>query len=118
MKVLCNLTTKKIIGFSRWDEIPHDPEFYIVLDVTEVPSVENERLNDTNDGLRPATQAEIDADIETEKDSQITRNLNNGASTQKAIALTLFDEINVLRVNAGLPEITVTQLKAAVKTKL
>lgn len=59
MKVLCNLNTKEIEGFSRWDDIDHDPATHIVLNVDIVPE-ENDKLNDTNDGVRKPTQLEID----------------------------------------------------------
>ena len=39
-------------------------------------------------------------------------------STLKAFAIVVLDEINLLRVNAGLSERTITQLKTAVKAKL
>jgi len=76
MKVLCNLITKKIESFSRRDEIPHDPNLCIAIDISYVPDMEQEMLNDTNDGLRAITQAEIDADIEMEKTIEAS-NLTN-----------------------------------------
>ena len=117
MKALCNLITKKIEGFSRWDEIPCDPEFYIVVDIDHDPDMENERLNDTNDGLRPITQTEIDADAAEAKtiEADIEVSLD---STVKAFALVVLDEVNILRVAAGLPTRTVQQLKDAVEAKL
>jgi hypothetical protein len=119
MKVLCNLTTKKIEGFSRWDDIPFNPETHIVLDVNEVPNMENQRLNDTNDGLRPINQAEIDAEDEENKDYLISQQLNSGArNIEKAVTLTILEEINALRAKHALPEITITQFKNAVKAKL
>ena len=39
-------------------------------------------------------------------------------ATIKAFALVVLDEINILRVNAGLQPRTVAQLKSAVKAKL
>lgn len=117
MKVLCNLTTKKIIGFSRWDDLPHDPEFYAVVDVNHVPDTDNERLNDTNDALRAVTQIELDADsaIKLDELADIENQFNEPL---KAFSLVVLSEINILRVEAGLPVRTVQQLKDAVKTRL
>lgn len=72
MKVLCNLTTKKIETFKRWGEINFNPETHIVLTVSEMPDIELYRLNDANDGIRPHTQAELDAidDEQYTKDAQ------------------------------------------------
>jgi len=71
MKVLCNKATKKIESFSRWDDIDHNPTTHIQLFVSLMPDMNNERLNDTEDGLRPATQGELNIAIDAEKDTQI-----------------------------------------------
>jgi len=60
MKVLCNKTTKKTKSFLRWGDIPFDPLTHVVLDVTEIPNMELDKLNNTNDGIIKATQATID----------------------------------------------------------
>lgn len=70
MKVLCNLTTKKIEGYSKWDDLDHNPDTHILIVVDNIPNIENDRLNNTADGIRPATQAELDADANTELDRQ------------------------------------------------
>lgn len=69
MKILCNKTTKKIEGFSRWDDIPHDTNTYVVLDAVEVPDMEKDLLNATNDGIdkAPLPTAEELATIEKNK---------------------------------------------------
>ena len=117
MKVLCNLITKKIEGYSRRDDIPFEPSTHIVLNINYTPDVETERLNNTNDGLRPITQGEIDSDIATELDEEadIEVSLN---STNKAFALVVLDEINILRSQVGLSTRSLQQLKNAVKAKL
>lgn len=64
MKVLCNLATKKIEGFSRWDDISFDSSTHIVLIVTKVPDMESDKLNETGDGIEkalPPTEAELAA---------------------------------------------------------
>ena len=61
MKVLCNKITKKIEGFNRWDDFVIDID-HVQLTIDYIPDNDKERLNDTNDGLRPITQAEIDAE--------------------------------------------------------
>lgn len=60
MKVLCNKTTKKIEGFSRRDDFDFNPSTHVVIDIYEMPDLELDRLNDTNDGIRNPTQAELD----------------------------------------------------------
>lgn len=117
MRVLCNLASKKIEGFVRWGEITHNPLTHVVLTVTYYPNVDNERLNNTNNGLRLITQIERDAEIteKLEKDADIEARFD---STLRAFALVLISEINILRVSAGLPVRTIQQLKDAVKAKL
>ena len=67
--------------------------------------------------IKEITQNDIDADIEAKKtiEADIESSLD---STDKAFALVVLDEINLLRINAGLSERTITQLKNAVKAKL
>ena len=119
MKVLCNLTTKKIEGFSRWSDINFNPLTHIVLDINYTPDLESERLNDTNDGLRQINAAEIIAEDEIDKDSLISQQLNSGGrNIAKAVALVILDEINILRIQHTLPERTVEQFKSAVRALL
>ena len=119
MKCLCNLTTKKIETYIRNGDIDFNPVTHVVLDVTTEPDLETDRLNDDNNGLRPATSQELTSDGENKKDILISQELElNNLNINKAIALTVLDEINLLRVNAGLQERTVRQFKAAVKARL
>lgn len=69
MKILCNKATKKIEAFSRWGDIEFDIFTQVVIDVSGVPDMKLDRLNNTEDGIRPATQAELDADLEEEKNT-------------------------------------------------
>jgi len=62
---------------------------------------------------QPPTEQEIDAVLTIEADIEVRFD-----STLKAFALVVLSEINSLRVNAGLPERTIQQLKTAVKAKL
>lgn len=62
----------------------------------------------------PVLQSALDA----QADNEVEDGLVTGKSIAKAIALTFFDEINILRVEAGLSERTLNQLKNAVKAKL
>lgn len=71
MKVLCNKTTKKIEGFVRFGGFEHDPLTHIELIVTNIPDMGNERLNDTEDDLRPMTAGEVTAQTEKEKDNTV-----------------------------------------------
>lgn len=80
MKVLCNKTTKKIEGFSRWDDIEFNPDTHIVIDITEMPDMDLDKLNDKNTGIVKVTQAKIDAN-ETSKQARIIRDRNLNALT-------------------------------------
>ena len=68
-------------------------------------------------GIKAITQPEIDAHVDSEKTKEADIELKFD-STLKAFALVVLDEINILRVGAGLAERTITQLKTAVKNKL
>ena len=59
MKVLCNLATKKIEGFSRWDDIAFNSDTHIVLVVADMPDMELDKLSDTNDSIVKPTQEEL-----------------------------------------------------------
>jgi len=74
---------------------------------------EAEIIAEWENNSRPRTPQEIDEALTIEADIDIKFN-----STLKAFALVVLDEINILRVAAGLPERTVQQLKSAVKAKL
>ena len=80
MKVLCNKTTKKIEGFSRSDGFKFDPNTHVVIDVTEEPNKDLDKLNAKNTGIIKATQAKIDAN-KTSKQARITRDKNLNALT-------------------------------------
>ena len=117
MKVLCNLTTKKIEGFSRWDSFIFDSETHIEITVDVIPNFENDRLNDTNDGLRLVTSEELIAEAIIAK-TELADIEVQFSQPEKALALVLLSELNILRVAAGLPERTVQQLKDAIETRL
>jgi len=109
MKILCNKATKKIEGFSRHDDLEHDPITHILIIADHVPDFKTERLNDTEDGIRLATQAELDADTDAELDEKI--NFANIDPVFKAY---------VLGVNDGsiVPGMSNAALKAAIKAKM
>lgn len=117
MKVLCNRSTKRIEGFSQCNNIAHDIATQVVLTINYTPDITTERLNISEDGLRAATQIELDAEVAADLDIEGDIELSF-SSTQKAFALVVLDEINLLRANAGLSTRTLTQLKSAVKSKL
>jgi len=75
MKILCNLITKKIEGFSKFGDFEYDPLTHVVLDVTEFPNMELDKLNATNDGIIKATQATIDAN-EASKQARVDRDVS------------------------------------------
>lgn len=51
MFVLCNKTTKKIEGISRWDSFTFDPTTHVEIITQTMPDPEQDSLNDTNDGI-------------------------------------------------------------------
>lgn len=65
----------------------------------------------------PPTQAELDADQQTQLDDLNDKVMGSDLAL-KAFALIVLDEINGLRAKAGLPERTPGQLKAAHRAKL
>ena len=70
MNCVFNKSTKKFTGTAiRWD-MPEILADEIIINLPDVPDSAI-RLNDTNDGIRPATQAEINADTDAEKDLQV-----------------------------------------------
>ena len=117
MKVLCDKTTKKIEGFSRWGDIDFNPSTHIVLDINHVPDMEKEQLSDTGNSIRFSTQTELDiyAAITLTDCADIEAQFNEPL---KDFSLVVLSEINILRVAAGLPERTIQQLKGAVEAKL
>ncbi len=60
-----------------------------------------------------------DAEIQAEQDAlaEARKDIDKLEKLTKALALVILDEINTLRINAGLSERTVAQLRNAVKTK-
>jgi hypothetical protein len=78
MKILCNRGTKKIEEISR-DNFNYNLITHIQLEVNTVLNIENERLNDAEDGLRSITQAEIDIDNTIKLDAQVEAELSNPA---------------------------------------
>ena len=67
--------------------------------------------------IKEPIQAEEDAYLSAKKTEEADIEVKFD-STLKAFALVVLSEINLLRANAGLPERTMAQLKAAVKAKL
>ena len=82
---------------------------HIILSQPEIADL----LSEWAEASRPRTAEEIDAKKTIEADIE-----NKFDSTLKAFALVVLSEINVLRVQAALPERTVQQLKDAVKSRL
>jgi len=91
------MLTKKIDGVS------------LVLTTEEEDAVRSEWAE--ND--RPRTAQEIDAIKSAHADIDL-----NFTPTLKAFAKAMLSEINVLRINAGLPAITGQELKNKIKAKL
>ena len=74
---------------------------------------ESEIIADRVENSRPRTTEETDIEKTLEADIEVKFD-----STLKAFALVVLSEINILRVESGLPERTVQQLKDAIKAKL
>lgn len=72
MKAKCNINTKEIVAFKRSGDFEIVESDEIVIDVDQMPNLELDRLNDTNDGIDAASQADIDAN-EASIQSRITR---------------------------------------------
>lgn len=111
MKVLCNRATKKIEGFSRWDDLTHDTDTHVLVVVDSVPDFKVNRLNNTEDGIRLATQTELDADIDSELDAKV--DFANVDPFLKAFVLAVNDGSIVPGSN-----ISGAAIKAAIKDKL
>lgn len=88
MKVLCNLTTKKIEAFSRWDDIDFNHETHIEITVSEVPDMELDRLNDTNDGIRRPSPEEV---LESRRAEKIIE-ANNKCEDELAVITSSYSE--------------------------
>jgi len=83
------------------------------LSITCSAEEEAEILAEWEENTRPRTSEEIETVLTNKADIEV-----QFSEPLKAFALVVLDEINILRVAAGLPERTVQQLKNAVKTKL
>lgn len=70
MKCVFNKLTKKFTGTAvRWDD-PVTTVDEIIIVLSDVPD-NTVRLNNAEDGVRNATQAEFDADVDAELDEKV-----------------------------------------------
>lgn len=110
MKCVFNKETKKFTGTAvRWDTLDISSDEIIIV-LSDIPD-NTARLNDTEDDIRPATQAELDADADAELDKKA--DFANVDPFLKAFVLAVNDGSIVPGSN-----MTGAQLKAAVKAKL
>ena len=70
--------SKKYLESAQWDIPQYDSNTQVHLKLVTKPV--DSRLNDTEDGIRPATQAELDADIVAEE----AKVVNAHADTKRA----------------------------------
>lgn len=113
MKILCNTQSKKIIGITRATdfEIGQDE---VQIETDYWPDINAERLNDTNDGLRVATQIELDTNADAEKDIQAL-----AAASSPALEAAI-EEFSAILTNAGvsIPADVKANITARIKGKL
>ena len=83
------------------------------VEVVLTSKEEADLIAEWDENSRARTEAEIDAAKVIEADIEVRFD-----STLKAFALVVLSEINILRMQAGLSERTIQQLKDAVKAKL
>ena len=113
MKCVFNKLTKKFTGAAvRWD----DPEITTDEIIIELPDVPDNtvRLNDTEDGLRPATQVEIDSEVEVNK-AALAEQAASSPSLDAAIEE--FSEI-LTTASISIPANVKANITARIKTKL
>jgi hypothetical protein len=117
MKCLFERATKLFALRATWnDDIPHDPATHVQIVLPDTPDRRTQRLNDTEDGVRPATDQEIaDYDL-AEADAEISGRLNK----EKLIMLLFlinFDQENRIRVLEGNSTITKATYRQALIDK-
>lgn len=86
------------------------------------PKCDQKYWKNDNDVLKEMTQAEKDSLDQAESDviaqaEDNAKDIDNLDKLIRSFAMTVLDEINILRVKAGESERTIAQLKSAVKTK-
>ena len=105
MEILCNKSTSKVEGFLRHDNFNFNPATHVVVTVDKEVDDKLYRLNNTEDGVRLATQTEIDTEIEAEKDARVDAELG----IAKIIIETLLPLIN--------PSLDATDIMSQAKAK-
>lgn len=113
--VVCNRQSKNILTWVARETVPFNSVIEVGFPIDREPDLDKEIWNGAVD-LRLRTAAEKQVVDNNVKDSK--SDINNIDPLAKAIALVFFDEINILRVNAGLTPRTRTQLKTAIRSKL
>jgi hypothetical protein len=118
MATVINRITKQVIRSAHTPDYPTD-EWIINPDLPEcqpkwwkiVGDEVLEMSQSEKDIITQAEQAQSSLNMELAKDIDMLETLN------RALALVVLDEINLLRVEAGLSERTVEQLRTSVKNK-
>ena len=119
---LVHRTTKQEHKSTSPSSLPEDVANYISEpDLSAVAGEPSKYWIITGDAITLMDQAAQDAvdavDEEARLDS-IADELDQTQSILKAFAQVMLDQLNILRVNDGLPEATLAQLKTAVRGKL
>ena len=68
--------------------------------------------------MNQAARDTVDADILTEQRDSVSNSIDTAESYERAFALVVMDEINILRAQHSLSDRTPAQLKVAVRAKL
>lgn len=110
MKCVFNKVNKKFTGEAIRRGTPEITTDEIIINLDSVPD-NTVRLNDTEDGIRPATQAELDVDADIELDEIV--DFANVDPFLKAYVLAVNDGSIVPGSN-----MTPAAIKAAVKAKM
>ena len=113
MKCVFNKLTKKFTGTAiKWDT-PVITADEIIIELNNVPD-NTIRLNNKEDGIRNATQTELDADVDAEKDIQALAAVSSPA-LESAI-----EEFSAILVIAGItiPVDIKANITARIKGKL
>lgn len=114
-----NRSSKILRTYSRWDEPEYDDKTEVLINVNDMPS-RYHRWNDS-DGVRVATQQEIDSqDVDEKRKSAVEKIDANESDALKAVVFVLLKELNRVRgkLVPALPPIEFSTAVAAIKTAI
>ena len=119
MSVVLNRTSKRLILSANTPDYPV-VDWIIDPDLSRV-SGDTRYWKITGDTVDLMTRSEIDAEdarlLNSERDSAVTV-LESVESLERATILALLDELNTLRANASLSDLTMDDMQTAIRGKL